>query len=170
MDLSAAFAKMIVSGSSADAILVLDLWQNLLERKQASVSGDDFQRLYFYGKDHGFFSIAEKAISRDSWSQLGDFLLQILPAGYDADVMELVMCWKQCDNVLRSYGSSEAPVSACHSPGKLSSLDAEAEVEEEPLSEAEVDVEFGYPAEPSQAAALEDVSVPSVAAGSVPRG
>lgn len=133
----------------------------LAEQKQASVSGDEFQHLYFYEKDHSFFRIAEKAISRENWSQFGDFLLQILSAGYDADVMELVMFCKQCDNVLRSYGSSEAPVSVCDSPGEFSSLDAEAEREEEPLSEAEADFESGCRAEPTpQDAALGDVSVP----------
>ncbi|XP_039911480.1 uncharacterized protein LOC120748768 [Hirundo rustica] len=147
---------MIVPASSTDDTLVLDFWLNLLQRKQASVSGDDFQRLYFYGKDQGFFPSPEKTFSKEIWSKLGDHMLQILSAGYDADMVELVMFWKRCYTVLASYGTS-----SCSSAGDPSSLDSEAGGKEKPLSIAKRE-----PSPPSQAAALGDVSVPGNGFGS----
>ncbi|TRZ07330.1 hypothetical protein HGM15179_019782 [Zosterops borbonicus] len=76
--------------------------------------------------------------------------------------------WKQCDNVLRSYKSSEAPVNACSSLEEFSSSDAEAE-EEELLSEAEAGSESDWGEEFSlspQDAVLEDVSIPVSELGS----
>lgn len=66
------------------------------------------------------------------------------------DAVGLLRLWKQCGNVLTTYGSSVAPVSGCVCPGEFSSSDAEAGGEEDtPLSEAEMGSESNCGAEPS---------------------
>lgn len=78
MLLPADFDEMETPTLSLEDTLVLEIWGDLLEKKQAAVPRDRFKSLYFGGKRHRFFSNAERAFSKTAWQLLGDRSLERL--------------------------------------------------------------------------------------------
>lgn len=100
---------MEASGVSPEDTSVLSLWEDRLNRRQASISLMEFQRLFLVWSQ-GFLSVPEDAFSREAWSLLGDHLWSTLSV-YGAHGVQFLLQWKRVDsllgNVFSPRGSAE---------------------------------------------------------------
>nr|XP_041573037.1 translation initiation factor IF-2-like [Taeniopygia guttata] len=102
--------------------VALDVWREVLKRKRVPFYWDDFERLFLWAREQGFFPNLAEALSWENWSPVGDRLLDALLDNRFEDVGPLMMLFKRLDAIWQGseVGSSRASL------GDLSVLDADA--------------------------------------------
>ncbi|RLV63784.1 hypothetical protein DV515_00017917 [Chloebia gouldiae] len=91
-------------------------WERV--RKRLLLSWENFERLFFWAREQGFFPRLEEALSWENWSPVGERLMDALLDSRFEDVGPLVLLWRRLDAVWQGseIGSSRASLGDLSTP------------------------------------------------------